>query len=88
MWSQACLTLVIMKAAFCWHAVWTQACVSFRFTCAGYQTTYHSVTQQGTGQWEGVVFQQQFARALQVTVPLLYACLLYGISADKHVAFS
>lgn len=32
----------------------------------GYQTTYHSETQQGTGHWEGVVFQQQFASALQV----------------------
>jgi hypothetical protein len=48
---------------------------NFRYTCAGYQTTYHSETQQGTGHWEGVVFQQQFARALQVMVPLLYASL-------------
>ncbi len=34
-------------------------------TCR-YQTTYHSATQQGTGHWEGVVLQQQFATALQV----------------------
>lgn len=42
--------------------------LNMRFVAAGagYQTTYHSETQQGSGHWEGVVFQQQFARALQV----------------------
>jgi hypothetical protein len=53
----------------------TDAHVSFPFTYAGYQTIYHSETQQGTGHWEGVVFQQQFARALQVTSALL-ACFV------------
>lgn len=46
-----------------------------------YQVLYHSVTGQGTGQWDGLAFQQQFIRALQVSTPSHPAALALTLYA-------
>lgn len=48
---------------------------SIRLFRAGYQTTFHSEALQGVGHWEGAVFQQQFATALQVLRDFHYGFL-------------
>jgi hypothetical protein len=46
---------------------WSADCQrSIVCSAAAYQTLYHSLTQQGTGTWEGLTFQKQFARAFTV----------------------
>ena len=69
---QACYQVNQSSAACAYLAgrSWPADCHSssliIMWSAAAFQTLYHSLSQQGTGTWEGLTFQKQFARAFTV----------------------
>jgi hypothetical protein len=58
---------------------------------AGFQTLYHSLTQQGSGHWEGLTFIKQFETAFKVRATfcftaarVCFASLAHACAAGHH----
>jgi hypothetical protein len=68
-----------------WPAGWHPSPCIITWPAAGYQTLYHSLTQQGTGTWEGLTFQKQFARAFTVDCTPVHCVVTVEHSAVVQV---